>query len=311
VNRYRVRHTTLYEYESPVLFSQHLARLKPRGLPFQTVAWARLEIEPPETTQHSRADYFGNICDFLEITAEHDALRVSALSEVCVAVPAAISVAGGPSWEEAVCFMGRGADVLDVVEFTYDSPLVRRHALLRSYAEPSFPPRCSIYSAVINLNQRIFQDFKYDPKATDVSTPLAQVLRTRRGVCQDFAHVVIGCLRSMGLAARYVSGYLETVPPPGRARLVGADASHAWAGVFVPNYGWLDLDPTNGVVPGSQHVTVAYGRDFSDVSPLKGVLLGGAGHRMTVSVDVEPLHWPSGPRAAAPAGGRSGAAERS
>jgi transglutaminase-like putative cysteine protease len=160
--------------------------------------------------------------------------------------------------------------------------------MLSAYAAPSFAARLPLIDAVIDLNRRINTDFTYDPAATDTSTPLAQVLREKRGVCQDFAHVAIGCLRSLGLAARYVSGYLETQPPPGQARLVGADASHAWASVYVPDLGWLDFDPTNNMLPSERHITVAWGRDFSDVTPLKGMVLGGGAHTLTVGVDVEP-----------------------
>jgi transglutaminase-like putative cysteine protease len=177
--------------------------------------------------------------------------------------------------------------LLSAREFVFDSPLVRAHPSLAAYAEPTFRPGRPIVEAILELNHRIETEFAYDPSATDISTPLAQVLRQRRGVCQDFAHVAVGCLRSMGLAARYVSGYLETMPPPGMPRLVGADASHAWASVFLPDFGWLDLDPTNDLLPSGRHIVVGWGRDFSDISPLIGVVLGGGQHRLTIGVDVE------------------------
>jgi transglutaminase-like putative cysteine protease len=160
--------------------------------------------------------------------------------------------------------------------------------MLLDYAVPIFTRKRPIVEAVLELNHRIHTEFKYDPSATDISTPLGQVMREKRGVCQDFAHVAIGVLRSVGLPARYVSGYLETTPPAGRERLIGADASHAWASTFVPGFGWLDFDPTNDVVTSERHITVAWGRDFSDVSPLKGVVLGGGRHTLSVGVDVEP-----------------------
>ena len=185
--------------------------------------------------------------------------------------------------------MASDNQLVTVREFCFDSPLVRSHRSLREYAEQSFALGRPLRDAIIELNERIHADFKYEPAATDVSTPLAQVMRDRRGVCQDFAQVAVGCLRSMGLPARYVSGYLETQPPPGQPKLVGADASHAWASVYVPNFGWLDFDPTNALLPELRHVTVAWGRDFSDVSPLNGVVFGGGRHSLRVAVDVEDL----------------------
>jgi transglutaminase-like putative cysteine protease len=190
--------------------------------------------------------------------------------------------------------------LLSEYEFCFDSPLVRNHTVLQEYAAGIFTRKRPILDAVLELNHRIHTEFKYDPSATDVSTPLGQVMRERRGVCQDFAHVAIGVLRCIGLPARYVSGYLETIPPPGQARMVGADASHAWASAFVPGFGWFDFDPTNDVVPSERHITVAWGRDFSDVSPLKGVVLGGGRHTLAVGVDVEPRESATGGPKVAP-----------
>jgi transglutaminase-like putative cysteine protease len=177
---------------------------------------------------------------------------------------------------------------------TFDSPHVRTSAELQAYAAPSFPPGRPVLEAVRDLVTRIHQDFIYDATATEVSTPVATVLSARRGVCQDFAHVAIGCLRALGLAGRYVSGYLLTRPPPGRPRLVGADASHAWMATWVPRLGWVDFDPTNDLIAGQDHVTIAHGRDFSDVTPIRGIILGGGAHQLAVSVDVAPLDSGSG-----------------
>jgi transglutaminase-like putative cysteine protease len=160
---------------------------------------------------------------------------------------------------------------------------------LRQLAEPSFTPGRPWLEAVLDLTKRIYTEFKYDPAATNVNTALDTVLRIKRGVCQDFAHLQIGCLRSMGLPARYVSGYLLTAPPPGQPKLVGSDASHAWTAAFSPEAGWIDFDPTNNIIPGIGHVTLAWGRDYGDVCPIKGVLVGGGQHRMRVAVDVAPL----------------------
>jgi transglutaminase-like putative cysteine protease len=175
-------------------------------------------------------------------------------------------------------------------EFCFESPLVPLSVAIRAYAEPSFPAGRPLVDAVSDLIERIFENFVYDPGFTTVTTPIEEVLRFRRGVCQDFAHLAIGCLRSMGLAARYVSGYLETAPPPGGERAIGADASHAWLAVFVPGGGWLDVDPTNDQIVGTSYVTTAWGRDYSDVSPLKGIVFGGGNsHALDVSVDVTRL----------------------
>ena len=174
-----------------------------------------------------------------------------------------------------------------------DSPFVAVRPAFREYAEPSFLPGRPLLEAVADLNERIYREFKYDPHFTTVATPLDEVLSERRGVCQDFAHLAIACLRSLGLAARYVSGYILTVPPPGRPRLVGADASHAWLSVFVPGLGWADFDPTNDLLPDLQHVTLAWGRDFSDISPLRGVILGGGEQKIDVRVTVEPIDAPA------------------
>jgi len=179
--------------------------------------------------------------------------------------------------------------VLDAGEFAFDSPLVPLDTPFTDYARESFPPGRNLLAAVLELTARIHRDFKFDPTATTVATPLARVLEQRRGVCQDFAHLQIACLRSLGLPARYVSGYLETVPPPGQAKLLGADASHAWVSFFCPGLGWIDVDPTNNLLPSMQHITLGWGRDYGDVSPIRGVLVGGEEHTLTVSVDVVAL----------------------
>jgi transglutaminase-like putative cysteine protease len=290
MSTYNLRHTTRYEYEGPVSDAHHVARLRPRRTEYQQVLVSDIEVKPKVNSVSTHLDYFGNETDAIEVLEVHDCLEVNARSVVAVSPrPLAVSPPRDSiPWEEAALYLrGRERSLRDF-EFSLDSPLVRVHAMLSAYAAPSFAARLPLIDAVIDLNRRINTDFTYDPAATDTSTPLAQVLREKRGVCQDFAHVAIGCLRSLGLAARYVSGYLETQPPPGQARLVGADASHAWASVYVPDLGWLDFDPTNNMLPSERHITVAWGRDFSDVTPLKGMVLGGGAHTLTVGVDVEP-----------------------
>jgi transglutaminase-like putative cysteine protease len=187
-------------------------------------------------------------------------------------------------------------DLLSAREYTFDSPMVRRADELREYAKPSFAAGAPLLECVVKLTERIFKEFKFDSRTTTIGTPILQVLAQRSGVCQDFAHLEIGCLRSLGLPARYVSGYIVTKPPPGKERLIGADASHAWASVFIPRYGWLDLDPTNGSLPNGEHLTIAWARDYSDLVPVKGVVTGGQKHSMFYSVDVEPLKDETPPR---------------
>ncbi len=266
--------------------AHHSCHLRPRQFDWQGVAKHDLQIVPAGATTLRSVDYFGNQVHRVELLVEHTTLEVTSSSVVELAPRPEVPLGGIP-WDETAEKLRATGALTTVLEYCFDSPLVRAHPMLAAYAQQTFPPGRSLVDAILEFNGRIFEEFHYEPAATDVSTPLAQVLRERRGVCQDFAHLAVGCLRSLGLAARYVSGYLETTPPPGQARLIGAAASHAWASVYVPGFGWLDFDPTNNVLPGLAHVTVAWGRDFSDVSPLKGVVLGGGAHQVSVSVDVE------------------------
>ena len=286
---YRVRHITQYVYSDPVQLCHNDACLLPRETSAQTCLQSRLQIVPEPSDLHERRDYFGNRISHFAIQRPHEKLTVAATSLVSVRTnPELFAMANQRSWDEVRDYLAiqRGRQMLDVLPCRYDSPLVKTSDIISKYALPSFPAGRPLAEAVNELMQRIFQDFTYDPGFTTISTPLEQVLASRRGVCQDFAHLAIGCLRTLGLAARYISGYIETVPPPGQQRLVGADASHAWFAVYSPDAGWLAFDPTNNQLPTEQHITVAWGRDFSDVSPLKGVALGGGNHRVIVSVDV-------------------------
>lgn len=288
---YCLRHTTRYEYDLPVVHAHHTARLRPRQLSHQRVVSSHLEVSPATSSLNEKVDYFGNLTDALEVSVTHEVFEVTSQSTVTT-LPNPMSVqppAGFISWEAAAEKLDATEVYLREAELRFDSPLVRAHRVFKEYAATTFTTGRDLVECVLELNRRIHEDFIYEPAATDVSTPLGQVMRQRRGVCQDFAHVAVACLRSVGLAARYVSGYLETIPPEGKQRLVGADASHAWAAVFVPGQGWLDFDPTNNVLPSERHIWVAWGRDFSDVSPLKGVVLGGGAHRLTVGVDVAPV----------------------
>ena len=288
---YDLTHTTTYDYLSPVTVSHHLLRVSPRRLARQFRLEHSVQTDPVAATTSQRTDYFGNDVTFATIEGAHRRLRITSRSRVAVGPAFIPDPTETPHWESVrgLCRSDRSSAVLEAIEFTFPSPVVPLEPAFAEYALASFTPRRSILEAALELTSRIHADFKFDPTATTVSTPLLEVLEKRRGVCQDFAHFEIACLRSLGLPARYVSGYLETIPPPGKPRLVGADASHAWVSLFCPGIGWIDLDPTNNCTPSIRHITAAWGRDYSDVSPIRGVLLGSGEHTLSVAVDVLPL----------------------
>jgi transglutaminase-like putative cysteine protease len=288
---YRILHRTTYNYSEPVTVSHHSARVNPRFTAAQSRAQFSLRITPEPAVRKTRTDYFGNRVCFFAIQEIHSRLEVEAVSVVTLTASTPPALTLSPPWTEvAELFRDPvSPEVVDQYQFCFDSPLLRTAPDLADYARGSFPAGTPLLVGVANLNQRIFRDFKYDPVATSVATPLEEVWAKRRGVCQDFAHLAIACLRSLGLPARYVSGYLRTHAPPGKERLVGADASHAWFSVYCPSVGWVDFDPTNNLLSGEEHITVAYGRDYSDVSPVSGIITGGGHHEVRVSVDVEPL----------------------
>jgi transglutaminase-like putative cysteine protease len=288
---YRVIHRTVYDYSEPVTVSHHSARVQPRTTATQSCDDWRLEIHPEPALRKMRTDYYGNAVCFFSIQEVHSQLEVTATSLVSVASVTPSAPALSPAWERVAGLFRDpvSPEMVQPYEFGFDSPLLRNSPELADYARKSFPEDIPLLVGVKDLNARIFRDFKYDPVATTIATPLEEVLEKRRGVCQDFAHLGIACLRSLGLAARYVSGYLRTLPAPGQQRLVGADASHAWFSVFCPDLGWVDFDPTNDLVAAEEHITVAFGRDYGDVSPITGILTGGGKHDVKVSVDVEPL----------------------
>jgi transglutaminase-like putative cysteine protease len=289
---YRIVHETEYTYGDPVSTSHHLLHLVPRPYERQIARGGTLEVTPAPAVVSERADYFGNCCTYFELREPHRSLRVTSRREIEI-VPAAAPLPddGGPPWEAVRDQLQRpsSAEELHACELTFESPFVRIPDEAVAYARESFVPGRPILFAVSDLMRRIHDDLVYDAQATVVSTPVAEVLRLGRGVCQDFAHLQIACLRGMGLPARYVSGYLVTTPPPGQPRLVGADASHAWLATYWPGAGWVAFDPTNDVIPDDKHITVAWGRDFGDVTPMRGVIIGGSRHDLRVSVDVAPI----------------------
>jgi transglutaminase-like putative cysteine protease len=299
---YRVIHDTHYLYDAPVALSRQLLHLTPRELPQQQCLEHRLRISPMPSFQQQRQDAFGNAATMLAFEAAHDELWVRAESTVEVFPPDAAALADTPAWESVRNHLlyraGRppSAATLAALQYRFGSPYGRVKRKFANYAADCFPPGRPLLDGVIALNGKIHREFTFDPEATTVATPVTDVLARRRGVCQDFAHLMVSCLRSIGLAARYVSGYILTTPPPGQRRLIGADASHAWVSVWCPGEGrgndegrWLDADPTNNLLPGSQHVTLAWGRDFGDVSPLRGVILGGGEQELKVRVTMLPL----------------------
>jgi transglutaminase-like putative cysteine protease len=280
---YEVVHTTRYTYSEAVSVSHHVARVKPRMFAAQECVRHELQIEPAPAVVRSHQDYFGNAVTFFIVEGAHKTLTVRAMSTVEVRGQSLPVFVHTPPWEEACDY---DALPLDAIDCLFDSASIAVRDTIAGYAHPSFPPRRPLLEAVADLIRRIHADFAFDPQATTVATSLRDVVAMRRGVCQDFARLGIACLRSQGLAARYVSGYLETLPPPGEPRLAGVDASHAWLAVYCPRLGWVDVDPTNNLFPSTTHVTLAWGRDYADVSPVRGVILGGGQHSLQVSVDV-------------------------
>jgi transglutaminase-like putative cysteine protease len=287
---YRIVHKTAYKYTNPVSCGSHIAYLTPRSLPHHTCTSHELLITPAPTDVIHRSDYFGNPVTFFTIEEPHGELRIESRSRVVIDDRSVTWPAHSPAWDEVARSVA--ADVseagLDAYQFVFESPRVRPGPQFAAYAAQSFWPGRPFTEALLDFTERIYKDFHFDSKATNVRTEPDEVLRLRRGVCQDFAHLQVACLRSIGLPARYVSGYLRTTPPPGQGRLVGADASHAWVSVYCPGSGWLDVDPTNNSIPYQDHVTLSWGRDYGDVSPVRGVILGGRGHKLEVGVDMEP-----------------------
>jgi transglutaminase-like putative cysteine protease len=292
-----VLHETAYDYVPTVRTAQHMAHLKPASTGGQKLLQHRLTVHPAPARQSESVDVYGNSRILFSLQSSHDALRV--VSESLVATAACEFPVTSLPWQEVAERMRyhRRARYDAASEFVFASPYVPRDEAFASYAQPSFTEGRPLLDAARELMQRIHRDFEYATSATDVNTPALDALRLRKGVCQDLAHVMLGCLRSLGLPARYVSGYLLTEPPPGQPRLVGSDASHAWVAVYLPGEdgpgAWVDLDPTNDRSAGEDYVTLAIGRDYSDVSPMRGVIHGGANHALRVAVTVSPADAPA------------------
>lgn len=294
--KYRITHTTRYHYSQSVSLCHSEARLHPRNFSFQKCQYKPLQITPAPADYQDRVDFFGNHVTYFAVQKPHNELIVTAVSDVEVITNSPqTALFDQESWESVLEQLQQQSkrtpetefsEILEAKLYCLDSEMAAGSTDLRQYAETSFKPGLSFAEVAEDLTKRIYSDFKYDPSFTTIATPLATVLMHKRGVCQDFAHLAIACIRSFGLPARYVSGYIETTPPPGTTKLAGSDASHAWFSIFIPGSGWLDFDPTNNCRAGEQHVTLAWGRDYSDVTPLKGLAVGGSKHQVSVSVDV-------------------------
>lgn len=293
VMRFRIRHITTYQYADRVSHCYNLANVVPRTTNRQRCTSNRVIISPLATISHQRTDYFGNIAYHFEIQKPHRQLIITSESEVeMIDAGPDMELSLGMTYKEALEHIKRGAsmDIIESREFLLNSPMIRPNDQIRDYARHSFSPDMALHECVRDLTHRIFTEFKYDPGFTTLATPLNEVLEHKRGVCQDFAHLQVACLRSMGIPAKYVSGYIETLPPEGQEKMVGVDATHAWIAYFSPEKGWVEFDPTNDTPAGVQHIVTALGRDYVDVTPVKGVIFGGGTSPvLSVSVDVARL----------------------
>ena len=295
---YDVSHRTTFLYEEPVSISHHVLHLEPRSSPRQTSLRSAVIVDPAPSVRSAGRDYFGNPTIHLTIQDPHERLVVHATSRIEKQAGRPVDFDRSQSWEEVRRRLESSTDAatLDACPFAFASPYVATDGEVLEFALPSFPSGRPILAAAADLTARLHREFEYRGGVTDVSTPVDQVLRSKKGVCQDFAHLQIACLRRLGLPARYISGYLMTRPPAGQEKLVGADASHAWVSVWCPDVGWVDFDPTNNLLPADEHVTLAWGRDYGDVSPINGFMVGGGSHKVSVAVDVALAAEPRGSR---------------
>ncbi|MDP8244745.1 MAG: transglutaminase family protein [Candidatus Hinthialibacter antarcticus] len=287
---YSIRHVTQYMYDSPMTFGQNRATVEPRSSIMQKRLDFDLLIEPHPSELVAFTDFFGNTVHYFTINTPLSELKIQATSRVECFKRLAPEASLTPAWDtiQSIFQSRNTAEDYEAFQYQYESPFVPIDTVFRDYALPSFEPGRPILEGVLDLTARIHHDFEYQPFSTDITTSTYEVMEIRKGVCQDFAHLQIACLRSLGLPARYVSGYLRTSPPPGQERLQGSDASHAWLSVYIPDAGWIDVDPTNNILVSTDHITIAWGRDYDEVSPVKGTVFGGGNHSVNVSVDVIP-----------------------
>ena len=288
--RYRVKHVTRYTYGSPVELAAHMVHLRPRPQPWQTVIAEQITTDPTPARRRDGLDHFGNHVTWLFMDLPHADFEVTSQAVVDVDCPPPPAAAQTPPWEDVVQAT-RGPEGWQVVEFCFGSRMAPMDQAAKTYVGQFFTPGRPVLDALLELNERFYGDFRFRSGVTTISTPVSQVMARREGVCQDFSHAMISGLRSLGLPARYTSGYIRTRPSPGQSKRQGADQSHAWVGCWLgPRDGWINVDPTNGIIIGNEHVLLGWGRDFSDVSPVRGVILGGGDHGVSVGVDLEPLN---------------------
>lgn len=292
---YSVTHSTTYTYTDMVPLCHNLAILSPRNTPQQQCRQSGFDISPAPGILEEYNDFFGNKVCYFVIEQEHKKLTVTTRSVIESQPPKWEEKATSQQpWElvkERLSILSAGSERLEkeVRQYTFATEVTEATPAIRGYAAQSFTPGRPLYDAALELMQRIYNDFTYTPGFTTISTPLSLVMQEKKGVCQDFAHLAIACLQAVGLAARYVSGYLETKPPPGQPKLAGSDASHAWFSLYIPGMGWVDFDPTNNQHPGDQYITIGWGRNYFDVIPLRGIIRSSNSHELTVAVDVERL----------------------
>jgi transglutaminase-like putative cysteine protease len=289
--RFHVRHVTAYAYSSLVDLGGHIIHMRPRPLPHQAILSSSLSATPMPTRRNERLDHFGNPVTWLFLDLPHPTFEVVAEAVVDVRFPKPPAPDATPAWEEiAACAAHGGPETWQAAEFLFDSPRVPHTPAAGLYAAPTFTPGRPILSCLLELTHRIRTEFDFRSGVTSIRTPISTVLERRQGVCQDFTHLMIAALRAFGLPARYVSGYIRTKPPPGQTKRLGSDQSHAWVSAWMgPEHGWIDLDPTNDLVVAEEHVVLAWGRDYSDISPLYGIILGGGSHSLRVGVDLEAV----------------------
>ncbi|MCH4552567.1 transglutaminase family protein [Aestuariibaculum lutulentum] len=293
---FQVSHTTSYDYENDVTFCHNIATLKPKTLAGQVLLDYQLEITPTPSELTERVDFFGNYITRFSLQKEHKKLKVTAISKVSRNYEEQPDINTSEKGKHITLKEALGAlksneeHIIDARQYILESILIAKITPeIKAYAEVSFKPNRPVFEAAFELMQRIYTEFDFDPTFSNVATPIHEVIKAKKGVCQDFAQIAIACVRSVGLPARYISGYIETLPPPGKEKLIGADASHAWFSVYIPGFGWVDFDPTNNQIPKNQHIIVAWGRDYYDVPPLKGVIYSTGKNKMNVSVDIRPF----------------------
>ena len=289
---YEIKHTTKYEYHNSVSLCHNIAKLMVRNTATQVCNNTSIEITPKPDVLQEYEDFFGNKVVYFAIQKEHEHLTVTVRSQIQKISQQAttLSFFATPGWELVkTLVLEPGEDNFNARQYIFETPITAANDEIAAYAIQSFTAGRPILEAANDLMFRIYTDFEFNPRFTTVATPLTDVIKYRKGVCQDFAHLAIACVRAMGLPVRYVSGYLETLAPPGKAKLTGVDASHAWFAMYVPQLGWIDFDPTNNIIPGMRHITIGWGRDYTDITPLKGVILSSGQHQMRVLVDVKRL----------------------